>query len=221
MALSTLDFASQALQLELIFEKNLIGDISGLSGQEKNWGFFLSDDSLLIQYETLPCVHIFEYDPFIPRHAFERIKTCYRDTEHQLKALTLLDLEGRVHNSCNPILWDKAGNGTNEYLVMVHNRYGQMTPGYNHWLVRMDAESFELTHISEGIVFGAALHHSEGHIPNVIIVGSISLVKSGERLQLLVLGGEGDKYAIYERINMDAIAWVNLQAINVKADAQQ
>ncbi|KAK9789374.1 hypothetical protein WJX73_001190 [Symbiochloris irregularis] len=222
MALSTLDVANQALRLEQIFEKRLVGNLSGLSGQEKNWGFFLEKDRLMIQYSTLPCTQIFTYAPQHPRHAREGFKKCYRDSAHHIRDHAFLDIEGSVHNSCNPILWDKKGHGPNEYLVMVHNRYNTITPGYNHWLVRLNAQTFEITHISDGIVFGAALHHSEGNFANVIIVGSIHLVKGRNGLDLLVMGGEGDTYAIHERISMDTVAWLNFRHLNITtADAQQ
>ncbi|KAK9794059.1 hypothetical protein WJX73_001827 [Symbiochloris irregularis] len=86
MALSSLDLSDQTLQLRVLFEKPMIGSLQGLSKQEKNWGFFLAKDKLMIMYSTLPCVHIFEYDASAPRHARERAKKCYKDPELLVKA---------------------------------------------------------------------------------------------------------------------------------------
>ena len=214
MAISEIDPEAHALQLRELFERPMYGNVTDLSGQEKNWGFFVVNETLLFLYSVLPCTRIFEYSPESPRHAIEHVAKCHKNPDKSVQSLTLLDVEGEVHNSCNPILWEREGDEPNEYLIMVHNRYGHMMPGYNHWLLRVNAETFQLTHISYGIVFGAALHHGEGHMPNIIIVGSMSLLTSHNRTHLLIFGGEGDKFAIHKRINLETIAWLDLREVN-------
>ena len=210
MAVAEMLAESNTFRLHQIFDKPIHGDINRHPGTEKNWGFFESNDSLLIMYKVFPCTHVLEYQPDHPRHAEERLVRCYKDPEHVVRDHTLLDIETDVHISCNPILWRREGQ-KDELLMMVHVRDTYLLRGYNHWLLRLDAATHEVTHVSYGIIIGAALHHATGHLPNVVIVGSISLVERSASTYLIVFGGEGDQYSIHERIDLGSVAWLELQ----------
>ncbi|KAK9805410.1 hypothetical protein WJX73_002289 [Symbiochloris irregularis] len=81
MAIAELNPESTTLRLHQIFDRPLHGDFSSL-GTEKNWAFFERNDSLLILYKIFPCTHIFEFQAELPRHAEEKLATCYKDRDH-------------------------------------------------------------------------------------------------------------------------------------------
>ena len=151
-AIAVVDQVQQKLVLQTVFREH---------GFQKNWGFFQEAERHLILHSALPCTLILEQYGTSNR-TLEIFKACYTDPEHAMRNATLLDIS-TAHNSGHPVLWTKTpGEAPTEYLLMVHNRETYTVGGYNHWLLRMDARTRALTHVSDGVVFGYALSHANG-----------------------------------------------------------
>ena len=104
--------------------------------------------------------------------------------------------------------------------MMVHTRITHIIGGYNHWLVRIDYNSFEITHISHGIVFGTAMFHSEGpeikpeaFDGRILVVGTMTITAEGSEDHLHIFGGEGDNYCIYHTIPLNSVMWLPIENV--------
>jgi hypothetical protein len=212
MALSRFNVSKRQLLIQKVFDDRPLipGD---WPRDEKNWGFFEHDGRLLIMYTALPCTMIFEYYPGEGQVSEMLSEKCYAEVEDIVLANTGLRLD-QAHLSGHPVMWQSSGDPSarSEYLVMVHSHASHPSRAYQHWLLRMNATSateFDITHVSEGAVFGSAtLHALDGHMPDVLVVGSYSV----NRHYLSIFGGMGDKHPIYERIDLAQVAWLNLMS---------
>jgi hypothetical protein len=201
-AIAKLDMAKHKVVLQHVFEEH---------GFQKNWGFFQEADQHLILHSTLPCTKILRFDAARGKTA-PVLEACYSSSdEAAFTEESLLNIS-EAHNSAHPVLWspDGIGEPSTEYLVMVHNRETHRLGGYNHWLLRMDAASKMLTHVSHGVVFGRALAAERGRYPVAVIVGSINVVIRNRRQILSIFGGQGDSMCVHDHVDLSKVRWLPL-----------
>ena len=198
---------SRTFKLLKIFS-NPANGAQGPPEVQKNWGFFEHQKSLLILYSVFPCATIYRVLNDDNFH-FELVsKVCYKDRDSMLADNIMLEIE-RSHNSAHPIVWNH--DGRKEILMMVHTHTTHIIGGYNHWLVRFSFDTFEITHVSYGIVFGTAMFHSEGPEAlggKIIIAGTITITSDESGDHLHIFGGEGDSHCIYHTVPLSSIFWL-------------
>lgn len=203
-AYAKVDMLHQSLILQRVFEEE---------GVQKNWGYFQQGDQHLILHSTLPCTIIYEHDIASGTNKLA-FKACYTDSATPLgqpvKDEVYMNIT-QVHNSGHPVPWPKESDeAPDEYLLVVHNKITHVVGGYGHWLLRMDAKSLRLTHVSHGIVFGHGLSYDQGQVPAAVIIGSCSVVTLKGRHYLSIFGGQGDEYAVHDHIGLRRVRWLNI-----------
>ena len=208
VALGGLNVQEKMIEMQCIFHRPLERDALErdaleLERSEKNWGFHQVGTQLYILYAALPCTKVYTFDKHSSSHALLHSSQCYVDEDNSILTATLLNIGHGCHLSSHAVSW-----GAHQMIVMVHHRESPLVGGYNHWLLRLDTRDYKITHISHGVVFGAALHHAGGRLPNTFVIGSIAITRHESRSMLHIFGGEGDTFAVYARVDLEAVVWL-------------
>ncbi|DBB06844.1 TPA: hypothetical protein ACH3X3_009504 [Trebouxia sp. C0006] len=202
IAISEFDYEQNTLMLRHIFPEDMLG---GGPRTEKNWGFFRKDSQMMFVYSVFPCMQYGVFDLDAHTHVLNKFE-CYDHMEGKMADMAGFAIAD-CRTSAHPVMWHNP-QGLQEYLIMVHTR---TVDGYDHWLVRADANTLKPTHLSKGAVFGARFFAAEGFVQGAIIVGSIHVYGVHHDPQLYIFGGEGDAYCIIHSLKLRTVMWLDIE----------
>lgn len=213
-AISRLDFMSQTLKLEFLFEDPVSDEArrkiaAGLPWQEKNWGFLEEDGRLLVVYSLFPCTVLLEYDPASDGGVRPYRKICYTNQDGNLPALVLQHTGHDISSSRlsgNPVLYEYQGGM--QYIAVVHSRKNAI---YRNWALRIDARTWQVTHVSAGPVLKSSDYAVRGYFHGVLVISSFHIVEVRQQPVLRLFLGEGDRFSCWEDIALQDIVWYKLE----------
>ena len=220
-AVSRLDLAGRAVRLVHLF--TAVGPRSIAFTWQKNWGFLpAADGGLRMLFSVLPATIVLRLPPGAPRRAqpaFERAWRVADGAAAAVMAATGLDVGVNPRNSGNPEPWPGPRGGG--LLMLVHTR--EAGNRYFHWGVRLGAGDLHVTHISAGPLLKWNDYAPRGFLAGVVSVGSFHVLPGarggGAGDVLRIFFGEGDKFACWEDLALDALQWYALPAGAVEAMA--
>ena len=180
---------------------------------DKNWGMFESDGVLYIFYTILPYLTVFKLGTPETIHAATLVHSSYLTEETQSWLAAFVGLEmSDVRISGHPILYRQYPQ---TLLMLVHHNW-RKHGGSKHWAVQLEFDPLASRFVVVAVSDEPVLDHErlllhKAAVLNVIAVGSYHIHDDN----LLILYGEGDKYAAYHEVSLCSINWVHLNTTSV------